>query len=211
MAYRNGTLPQRKNYARIPEVHPLPNLIEMQKDSFEWFKKEGLRELFDEISPIVDFTGTRMELSFEDYEFGDPKYSELECREKDMTFSAPLKVDVDAAACGVADGQLQMIRRRQVDAERVLEELRQHEEVLERFRFRFQHVSIRQNLPSKPRRDGGSFSQRAEQAQDDEHSGDDGSGPEPDRQRRRRGVLRPLQLPIHDDEPPRADGPERAA
>ena len=66
----------------------------MQITSFDWFKDEGLRELFDEISPISDFTGTRMELRFGDYAFGEPKYTELECRERDMTFSAPLRVNV---------------------------------------------------------------------------------------------------------------------
>src|SRR5579884_2256115 len=94
----------RREYGRIPEIISIPNLIQVQLDSFRWFiggpdtasrADSGLRELFDEISPIVDFTGTRMELSFEDYEFGEPKYSELECREKDMTYSAPLRVDVE--------------------------------------------------------------------------------------------------------------------
>ncbi|MGH2583383.1 MAG: DNA-directed RNA polymerase subunit beta, partial [Dehalococcoidia bacterium] len=85
----------KKDYSRIPHVLDLPNLIQVQKDSFNWFKEEGLRELFDEISPIQDFTGTRMELRFGVYSFGDPKYTESECRERDMTFSAPLKVNVE--------------------------------------------------------------------------------------------------------------------
>src|SRR5579884_1285767 len=94
----------QKVYSRIPEIISVPNLIQVQIDSFDWFtggadpesrQESGLRELFDEISPIVDFTGTRMELRFLDYEFGEPKYSELECREKDMTYSAPLRVDVE--------------------------------------------------------------------------------------------------------------------
>jgi DNA-directed RNA polymerase subunit beta len=94
----------RRVYGEIPEIIAVPNLIQVQLDSFNWFignsdpesrKESGLRELFDEISPIVDFTGTRMELRFLDYEFGEPKYSELECREKDMTYSAPLRVDVE--------------------------------------------------------------------------------------------------------------------
>jgi DNA-directed RNA polymerase subunit beta len=94
----------RRVYGEIPEIIAVPNLIQVQLDSFSWFignddpesrKESGLRELFDEISPIVDFTGTRMELRFLDYEFGEPKYSELECREKDMTYSAPLRVDVE--------------------------------------------------------------------------------------------------------------------
>src|SRR5688500_1622840 len=85
----------RIRYARIPEVLPIPNLIELQLDPFTWFIDKGLRELFDEISPIKDFTGKVMELQFLDYEFGPPKYSELECRTKDLTFSRPLYVNVE--------------------------------------------------------------------------------------------------------------------
>ena len=85
----------RKRYARIPEVLPVPNLIELQLESFRWFIDRGLRELFDEISPIKDFTGKVMELQFLDYEFGEPKYSEEECRTKDLTYSRPLYVNVE--------------------------------------------------------------------------------------------------------------------
>ena len=85
----------RISYARIPEVLPIPNLIELQLDSFHWFIANGLRELFDEISPIKDFTGKVMELQFLDYEFGIPKYTELECRSKDLTYSQPLYVNVE--------------------------------------------------------------------------------------------------------------------
>ncbi len=81
-----------KSYARIAHVLDMPNLVQVQLDSFRWFQNEGLRELFDEISPVQDFTGTRMELRFGDYEFGEPKYSELECRERDVTYAAPLRV-----------------------------------------------------------------------------------------------------------------------
>ncbi len=84
----------KKSYAKIAHVLDIPHLIRMQLDSYNWFQREGLRELFDEISPISDFTGTRMELRFTDYSFGESKYSELECRERDMTFSAPLRVNV---------------------------------------------------------------------------------------------------------------------
>ena len=93
----------RISYARIDrkvdgvsyEKFEIPNLIELQLDSFAWFMEKGLRELFDEISPIKDFTGKVMELQFLDYEFGDPKYSEEECRTKDLTFSKPLYVNVE--------------------------------------------------------------------------------------------------------------------
>jgi DNA-directed RNA polymerase subunit beta len=93
---RNAPVPaERKRYSRIPEVLPIPDLIELQRDSFRWFLEHGLRELFDEISPIQDFTGKVMELHFKEYEFGDPKYSELECRTRDLTFSKPLYVEVE--------------------------------------------------------------------------------------------------------------------
>ena len=93
----------RISYARIDrkvdgvsyEKFEIPNLIELQLDSFAWFIERGLRELFDEISPIKDFTGKVMELQFLDYEFGEPKYSEEECRTKDLTFSKPLYVNVE--------------------------------------------------------------------------------------------------------------------
>jgi DNA-directed RNA polymerase beta subunit len=91
----SAVAPDRKPYARIPEVLPIPNLIELQLNSFNWFLDNGLRELFDEISPIQDFTGRVMELRFKEYEFEAPKYSELECRTRDLTFSKPLYVWVE--------------------------------------------------------------------------------------------------------------------
>jgi len=83
-----------KTYSRIPDVIDVPYLVQIQVDSYEVFKREGLRELFDEISPIADFTGNRLEMRFTDYSFGEPKYSQEECRERDATYSAPLKVNV---------------------------------------------------------------------------------------------------------------------
>jgi len=84
-----------KSYAKIAHVLDIPHLIDVQLNSFKWFLDEGLRELLDEINPIEDFTGTRMKLRFGQYSFGEPKHNELECRERDMTFSAPLKVWVE--------------------------------------------------------------------------------------------------------------------
>ncbi len=88
---RNGRLPAAKSYARLPDVLPLPHLIEVQLVSFRWFQTEGLRELFDEISPIVSFN-RNLELHFGDFWFGEPKYPERECRDRDMTYAAPLWV-----------------------------------------------------------------------------------------------------------------------
>ena len=82
-----------KSYARTPDVHPLPHLIEVQLQSYQWFKEQGLAELFEEISPIVSYNGD-LEMYFLDYWFGEPKYSEEECRARDMTLAAPLYVRV---------------------------------------------------------------------------------------------------------------------
>src|SRR5947207_2885180 len=84
----------RRNFGHIPSVMPMPNLIQIQIDSFDWFKNIGLRELFEEISPITDFTGKNMELEFRDYSFGEPRYTVYECRRRDMTYAAPLRVSV---------------------------------------------------------------------------------------------------------------------
>jgi DNA-directed RNA polymerase subunit beta len=94
-ASRFELAPSRENFSHIPEVLPLPNLIQTQTDSFRWFIETGLRELLDEITPITDFTGKNLELHFRDYYFEDPKFSEDECRTRDLTFSRPLKVEVD--------------------------------------------------------------------------------------------------------------------
>ncbi|MHB1342509.1 MAG: DNA-directed RNA polymerase subunit beta [Coriobacteriia bacterium] len=84
---------QRRTFAKIPEILDVPNLIAIQTDSFKWFLEEGLRETFQDISPIKDFTDT-LAVEFGGHEFGDPKYSVEECKEKDMSFQAPLFVDV---------------------------------------------------------------------------------------------------------------------
>ena len=83
-----------KSYSRIPDVIELPPLVQIQVDSYEVFIKESLRELLDEISPIQDFTGNRLEMRFTEYRFGEPKYNQDECRERDATFAAPLRVNV---------------------------------------------------------------------------------------------------------------------
>jgi DNA-directed RNA polymerase subunit beta len=84
---------QRRSYARISEVLELPNLIEIQTSSYQWFLDEGLREMFQDISPIEDFTGN-LSLEFIDYSLGEPKYSVEESKERDVTYSAPLRVKV---------------------------------------------------------------------------------------------------------------------
>jgi DNA-directed RNA polymerase subunit beta len=84
---------ERQNYGRIREVLEIPNLIAVQKESFEWFCKEGLAEVFKDISPIKDFTENLI-LEFIDYIIGEPKHTVEECKERDVTYSAPLKVKV---------------------------------------------------------------------------------------------------------------------
>jgi len=88
-----GLRTTRKSYARTPTILDLPGLTEVQLRSFEWFKKDGLEELFAEISPIVSFN-KNLELHFGDFHFGEPKYPEDECRERDITYAAPLWVNV---------------------------------------------------------------------------------------------------------------------
>lgn len=100
----NGLRPDQKTYARIPDVIAIPTLIQVQLESFKWFKEEGLVELFEEISPIESFnhnyalyfpgnTDIAKKLNLK-FRFGDPKYSEAECREMDMTYAEPLYVEV---------------------------------------------------------------------------------------------------------------------
>lgn len=84
----------RMSYSKIHEVLEMPNLIEVQKNSYQWFLDEGLREVFRDISPIMDYTGNLI-LDFVDYSLDDtPKYSVEECKERDTTYSAPLKAKV---------------------------------------------------------------------------------------------------------------------
>ncbi|TML44838.1 MAG: DNA-directed RNA polymerase subunit beta [Actinobacteria bacterium] len=83
----------RKSFSRLKHVLDLPNLIDIQKASFEWFKNEGLRDTIDDISPIEDYTGT-LAVEFGDFAFGEPPISIQECREKDLTYQAPLNMTV---------------------------------------------------------------------------------------------------------------------
>ncbi len=85
-------LEERRYFADSTESMPMPDLIEIQKDSYRWFLEEGLAELFDEISPITDFNNRDLELYFEDYYLDKPKFTEVESRAKNITYEAPLRV-----------------------------------------------------------------------------------------------------------------------
>ena len=84
----------RMSYSKIKEIADVPNLIEIQLDSYKWFLEEGLKEVFEDISPIEDYTGNLI-LEFVDYSLDEkPKYDIEECKERDTTYCAPLKVKV---------------------------------------------------------------------------------------------------------------------
>ena len=83
----------RYSYAKIKEVMEMPHLLDIQRNSYKWFMKDGLQEIFHDISPIQDFTGNLI-LSFESFTLGDPKYELDECKERDVTYAAPLRIVV---------------------------------------------------------------------------------------------------------------------
>ena len=83
----------RYSFGKIKEVLPMPHLIDLQRKSYEWFMSDGLNEIFHDISPIKDFNGN-LELSFQSFEIGEPKYTIEECKERDASYSAPLNVNV---------------------------------------------------------------------------------------------------------------------
>ncbi|MFC1908052.1 DNA-directed RNA polymerase subunit beta, partial [Chloroflexota bacterium] len=95
----------RKSYARLSPILDVPNLIEIQLNSFLWFQEEGLKQLLEEISPIKGFTGDRMELSFIGYEFRMPSgwKTEQECCQRDLTYSAPLYVKAKLLVKGTGE------------------------------------------------------------------------------------------------------------
>ena len=84
----------RKSYAKYDEILEIPNMLKIQKDSYQWFLDEGLREVFKDVGTITDFSG-KLELSFLDYTMEDkPKYTIEECKERDATYAKPIKVRV---------------------------------------------------------------------------------------------------------------------
>ena len=95
MAKNLGILNQRTYFTKSDDIIDSPNLVDHQNSSFQWFIDEGLGELLAEISPIDDYTGTKLSLRFKDYRFEDPKMTEAEARENNVSFDAPLKATVE--------------------------------------------------------------------------------------------------------------------
>ncbi len=84
----------RKSFARTEEIQEMPGLLDIQKNSYRWFLEEGLRDVFQDVASVTDYTGS-LELSFVDYSMDEkPKYDEEECKARDATYAAPLKVSV---------------------------------------------------------------------------------------------------------------------
>ncbi len=95
MAKTANKLSKRKFFTDSKEILDIPNLINHQQQSFDWFVEEGLGEIFAEVNPIEDYTGTKLELRFKDYKFEDPKMDENEARENNVSYEAPLKANVE--------------------------------------------------------------------------------------------------------------------
>ncbi len=85
---------ERRYFTEFKDAIELPPLIEVQKDAYRWFFEKGIKELFAEISPITDFSGRDLELYFDDYYIDEPKFAEVICREKNISYEAPLRVKV---------------------------------------------------------------------------------------------------------------------
>jgi DNA-directed RNA polymerase subunit beta len=94
MAYKlkqSGDYRKRRNFSMIKNSLELDNLLQIQKESYEWFRKEGIKEVFEDLFPIESFSGS-LSLEFGDYEFDTPRYSLKECKDRQITYASPLKV-----------------------------------------------------------------------------------------------------------------------
>ncbi len=90
----SGKKAERRDYSKVSGHLELPNLVEIQTDSFEWFKNEGIGEVFNEIYPIANYGGN-IKLKFMDYEFGEPKYTAEQSQYRECNFAAPLKARME--------------------------------------------------------------------------------------------------------------------
>ena len=100
-----GKKAQRRDYSKVSGTLPLPNLVEIQTDSYEWFKNEGVREVFNEIYPITNYAGN-ISLKFVDYEFGTPKYDIDECKVREANYAAPLKTKMELQIVDNSTGEV---------------------------------------------------------------------------------------------------------
>jgi len=89
----NASIKERVRFNEIKAATELPDLIEVQKSSYDWFLKDGLRELFEEVSPISDFIGRDLELYFLNYYLDEPRFDEWTAKEKNVTYEAPLRIE----------------------------------------------------------------------------------------------------------------------
>ncbi len=94
---QKGARAQRKSFSKTHESLPLGDLIEIQTKSYRWFFEQGLKELFEELGTIGDFTGKTLDLTFGDHYLGKPKHTEESARERNTTYEAPLYVEVKLA------------------------------------------------------------------------------------------------------------------
>ncbi len=100
-----GTKSIRRDYSKVSAGLDLPDLTEIQTASFEWFLKEGIKEVFDDIYPITNYAGN-IRLKFRGYEFGEPKYSMEECKYREATYCAPLKASMELEIVNSATGEV---------------------------------------------------------------------------------------------------------
>jgi DNA-directed RNA polymerase subunit beta len=100
-----GKKAERRDYSKVSGTLDLPNLVEIQTDSFDWFTKEGIKEVFQEIYPIVNH-GENVRLDFVSFEFQDPKYSVAECKEREANYAAPLKAHMKLEILDTATGEI---------------------------------------------------------------------------------------------------------
>ena len=84
---------ERRNFSKIRNTYELKDLLEIQKKSYDWFKNTGIKEVFEDLFPVENFSGT-LKLEFGDYHFDEPRYSIKESKDRESTYSAPLKVEV---------------------------------------------------------------------------------------------------------------------
>ena len=100
-----GKKAQRRDYSKVSGTLDLPNLVEIQTDSFDWFTQEGIKEVFQEIYPIVNH-GENVRLDFVSFEFQEPKYSVAECKEREANYAAPLKAHMKLEILDTSTGEI---------------------------------------------------------------------------------------------------------